>query len=162
MACPRVRGCHGNAPVLLSEPFNYSGPHTSARKFVTHCLLYSQICIHNNLATNTDTTSSLQQFPQQHIFFVVALDKHTWFYLSTNHQALDKLNQVFLSGATKKKSVVEATWGPGLGNTGLQYRNSLAMNIMYQGKTQVQTVWSNIVYCNTGTGKRQVKAGRGR
>lgn len=33
---------------------------------------------------------------------VVAPNKHTWFYLSTNHQAINELNLVCLSGATTK------------------------------------------------------------
>ena len=50
---------------------------------------------------------------------VEALNKHTWFYLSTNHQALDKLNQVFLSWSTTKSCAVGGTGGPELGNTDL-------------------------------------------
>jgi hypothetical protein len=69
------------------------------RPLVLHKVSYLCVCLWWVYSTGQCFPTPVPQYPQQYTFCTVALDKHIWFNLSTNQQALSELNQVCLSSA---------------------------------------------------------------
>jgi hypothetical protein len=122
-SCPKARFTS-----YTSSPFS---THNRRDFFVCINLLFGGQCLEKQVFLHQLDNTMQQRLQSQlcsvspnpgvaqivHIF-LVTLDTHTCFNLSTNHQALKELSEVCLSRAIIN-CIVGGTGGPGLGNTAI-------------------------------------------